>query len=93
MKTYWVYLLANHNRTLYCGVTNDLSRRSSEHKFGDGGGLTNRYGVNKLVWFESYNEITAAIRREKEIKGWVRRRKIALIESMNPEWEDLYGQL
>ena len=92
-KTYWVYLLANEGRTPYCGFTGDLNGRAGRHKFEAGSKFTSKYGVTKLVWFESYSSPQPAIEREKEIKGWRREKKIALIEAMNPEWDDLYASL
>ncbi len=88
---YHVYMLASgRHGTLYVGVTNDLARRIFEHKEQLTEGFTSRYGVTRLVWYESYNQITEAIAREKELKKWRRDWKIWLIEEMNPEWEDLY---
>jgi putative endonuclease len=88
---YHVYMLASgRHGTLYVGVTNDLARRIFEHKEQLTEGFTSRYGVTRLVWYESYNQITEAIAREKELKKWRRDWKIRLIEEMNPEWEDLY---
>jgi putative endonuclease len=81
--------MTNKSRMLYVGVTNDLERRVFEHKRKLLPGFTKRYGLSKLVYFESTNEVTAAIEREKEIKGWVRRKKTVLIHSLNPEWKDL----
>jgi putative endonuclease len=90
MKTYYVYILASkQNGTLYVGFTNDLRRRMYEHKNGIIEGFTKKYGVNRLVYFEESADVNAAIRREKQIKGWRRDKKIALIESINPDWEDL----
>jgi putative endonuclease len=87
---YFVYLLASkRNGTLYAGVTNDLVRRVGEHKEKAVPGFTRRYGVTILVWYESYDEINAAIVREKQIKGWNRAWKIRLIEKNNPVWNDL----
>ena len=86
---YYVYIMSNKSRTLYIGVTNDLERRLYEHKMKLVPGFTSRYGLDKLVFFESTSDITVAIEREKEIKGWVRRKKTALINSANPEWKDL----
>ncbi len=92
--TYWVYLLARkRDGTLYLGVTNDLSRRVWDHKTGAIPGFSSRYGVDRLVWYESYEEIDEAIGREKALKKWRRAWKIALIEEMNPEWNDLYERL
>ena len=86
----FVYLLTNkNNRVLYTGVTNNLIKRVYEHKHGLLGGFTRKYNVKKLVYYEVYDEIIAAISREKQIKGWRRRKKVELIESMNPAWRDL----
>ncbi len=89
-NNYYVYLLTNKNKNvLYTGVTKDIVRRMYEHKEKLVDGFTKRYNVNKLVYFEGTDDIMAAITREKQIKGWLRRRKIALIDSMNPQWLDL----
>ncbi len=88
-RTYYVYILSNMHRTLYTGVTNDLARRVYEHKHRLVPGFTSRYGVDRLVYFESTSDIGAAIEREKQIKGWLRTKKLALIESADPEWRDL----
>jgi putative endonuclease len=77
------------NRVLYTGVTNDLQRRVYEHKNKLVKGFTKKYNMIKLVFYEVCNDIKSAIIREKQIKGWLRAKKIALIESMNPEWRDL----
>mgnify|MGYP000120724849 CR=1 FL=1 len=91
MKQYYVYILANRrNGTLYTGVTNDLRRRVLEHKDGTIGGFTEKHQVKLLVYFERHNDIERAIRREKSIKRWRRKWKLSLIESMNPQWVDLY---
>jgi putative endonuclease len=88
---YYVYLLASRKHgTLYVGVTNDLVRRVYEHKTKAAPGFTSRYGVDRLVWFECYDDPIAAIEREKDIKKWRREWKIRLIEGANPEWVDLY---
>lgn len=90
MQTYYVYILASkRNGTLYRGVTNDLVRRVYEHKSGLIKGFTKRYSVNKLVYFESTNDVNAAILREKRLKKWKRQWKIELIEKSNPDWKDL----
>jgi putative endonuclease len=89
MREYWVYILANTRRTLYIGVTNDLRTRVYEHKTSMVPGFTSKYAIDRLVYFESTNQIEAAIAREKELKGWVRWKKVALIESANPRWDDL----
>jgi putative endonuclease len=86
-----VYLLASRKHgTLYLGVTNDLVRRCHEHRTKATDGFTARYGVDKLVWFEIYDDAHSAIAREKELKKWRRDWKIRLIEAQNPGWEDLY---
>ena len=91
---YYVYLLAsNRNGTLYIGVKNDIVRRVFEHKSKAVPGFTKRYGVDKLVWFEVYDDPTSAITREKELKKWRREWKIRLIEEKNPQWIDLYPQI
>jgi len=88
---YCVYLLASRRHgTLYLGVTRDLMRRVYEHKNKLLGGFTARYGVDRLVWFEAYDDPVAAIAREKAIKKWRRDWKIRLIEQDNPDWRDLY---
>ena len=86
---YFVYLLASKSRTLYVGVTNDLSRRMYEHKQGLVRGFSWKYNVDRLVYFESTSDVLAAIAREKQIKGWRRTKKVTLIESANPDWKDL----
>ena len=92
-RTYWVYILASRrNGTLYIGVTNDLSRRVWEHKEGRSE-FTGRYGVRMLVYYESYPDVRNAIQREKNLKKWPRRWKLALIEGSNRDWRDLYADL
>jgi len=89
-KQYYIYIITNKtNRVLYTGVTNDLQRRVYEHKKKLVKGFTSKYNVNKLVFYDVCEDIEGAILREKQIKGWLRRKKIALIELMNPEWRDL----
>ena len=91
---YYVYMLASGKHgTLYLGVTNDLIRRVYEHKTKVVRGFTARYGVDRLVWFESYSDPETAISREKELKKWRRDWKIALIEEANPDWDDLYSEI
>jgi predicted GIY-YIG superfamily endonuclease len=86
-----IYILANRrNGTLYVGVTNNLVRRVYEHKFANLGGFAKRYNCNQLVYYEIYDDMYSAICREKEIKAGSRKKKLALIESINPEWIDLY---
>jgi putative endonuclease len=89
-KTYWVYILASgRNGTLYTGVTNSLQRRMWQHQNKVTAGFTARYGVDRLVHFEDFRDVTNAISREKQIKAGSRAKKIALIEKENPEWNDL----
>lgn len=92
---YYVYILANdHNTTIYTGMTRDLERRLWEHTNRvDPHSFTARYNVHKLVYFETTNDVTAAIEREKQIKSWNRARKNKLIATMNPRWEDLMQTL
>ena len=89
MKEYYVYILTNRSGTLYVGMTNDIVRRIQEHKEGRGSKFTSKYRINRLVYYESTNDVLSAIAREKQIKGWLRSKKIALIESVNPDWRDL----
>ena len=91
---YYIYILTNrHNKVLYTGVTNDLKRRVFEHKNKLTEGFTKKYNVDKLVYFEIFKDIRTALNREKEIKGWLRAKKLALIEEKNPNWDDLYQML
>ena len=89
MNTYYVYIMTNPSRTLYTGVTNDLVRRVDQHKRKVLEGFTKRYDLTMLVFYEETPDVHVAIAREKQIKGWLRERKIALVESMNPNWQDL----
>jgi putative endonuclease len=90
-RSYYVYLLASRRRgTLYLGVTSELPKRVWQHRQGLVEGFTKRYGVKMLVWCEQTDSIESAIVREKQIKKWNRAWKIELIESSNPEWNDLY---
>jgi putative endonuclease len=88
-KEYYVYIMTNKSRTLYTGVTNNLMRRVYEHKNKLVPGFASKYNIKKLVYFESTSDINQAILKEKQIKGWLRVKKIALIESANPRWKDL----
>jgi putative endonuclease len=90
---YFVYIMTNHSRTLYTGVTNDLERRVIEHRTGNDNGFTTRYRMDQLIYFERFTNVNEAIAWEKRIKGWTRAKKIALIEEMNPGWYDLAGHL
>jgi putative endonuclease len=93
MKQPAVYIMANRrNGTLYAGVTSDLAARVWQHKNGTIG-FTSRYGCKLLVWYELHSDMSAAIEREKQIKAGSRQRKLALIEALNPEWEDLYESI
>jgi len=84
-----VYIMANKSRMLYTGVTNNLIRRVAEHKSKLSAGFTKRFNLTRLVYYETTDDILAAISREKQIKSWVRRKKTALIHSINPSWNDL----
>lgn len=89
-----VYILASHqNGTLYTGVTSDLPRRIWEHKNGVTPGFSSRYGVTRLVWYETHETMAMAIWREKRIKEWKGQWKLELIESVNPMWNDLYEEI
>lgn len=88
--TFFVYILTNwNNKVLYIGVTNNLIRRIYEHKQKLVDGFTAKYNLKKLVYFEEFENVTDAIAAEKKVKGWIRKKKISLIESKNPLWEDL----
>lgn len=90
MHNYYVYMMANkYNGVLYIGMTNNLERRVGEHKSGLVPGFSQRYKTIKLVYYEHGNDVNTAIAREKQLKGWLRKRKNELIETMNPEWLDL----
>ena len=89
MKTFYVYIMTNRNRTLYMGVTSDLERRVYEHKQRLVPGFTSNCNIGYLVYLETFNDAKSAIAREKRIKGWVRAKKLVLIETVDPHWEDL----
>ncbi len=93
--TYYVYILSDKlNRTIYTGVTNDLVRRVYEHRIhADPKSFTAQYDIRKLVYYEGTSDVRVALEREKQIKGWVRRKKNELVNSMNPQWEDLYESI
>ena len=92
-KRYYVYLMTNWNhRVMYVGVTNDIVRRLDEHKNKLIKGFTEKYNINKLVYFEETANVYSAITREKEIKKWRRQKKNALVQSVNPEWSDLFDE-
>ena len=86
---YFVYIMTNRSKTLYVGVTNNLMRRVREHKTGVGSGFTAKYKLDRLVYFERFEDVRNAIEREKRIKGWLRIKKVALVVSLNPSWKDL----
>ncbi|MEJ2487160.1 MAG: GIY-YIG nuclease family protein [Anaerolineales bacterium] len=88
-KSYYVYILSSNTGTLYTGVTNHLLRRMDEHKGGKLEGFTKRYKVNRLIYFEETTDIYAALEREKQIKGWTRKKKLDLVRTLNPKFEDL----
>lgn len=89
MKTYYVYIMASKSGTLYTGMTNDLEKQVYEHKHKLLSGFTKKYDVTRLVYFEDTSEVNSAIDREKQIKAWRRSKKVELIKSLNPKWEDL----
>ncbi len=89
MTEFYVYIMTNRSRTLYTGVTNNLKRRVYEHRHKLVEGFTAKYNITRLVYYEATPDVRSAIAREKQIKGWLRSKKIALIESANPEWKDL----
>src|SRR5258706_4015297 len=93
MRQFFVYILFNHSRPLYVGVTNDLVRRVDEHRTGKVPGFTAKYKIKQLAHYEIYPDALSAIAREKQIKGWTREKKIALIEGENSHWEDLSNHL
>ena len=89
LREYYVYIMASYRGTLYVGVTNDLTRRTYEHRNKLVPGFSAKYNVSKLVYYESTDDVTSAIAREKQIKAWRRNKKVALIENANPYWNDL----
>jgi putative endonuclease len=86
---YFTYIVASKSRTLYIGITSDLQKRTLEHKLKKHDGFSAKYNCSRLVWFDRFSDVAQAIQCEKELKGWRREKKIALIESANPTWEDL----
>lgn len=89
MRDYYVYILANQERTIYTGITNNLERRLWEHRNGHTPGFASEHGCDMVVHIEVFPDVNDAIAREKQIKGWRRSKKIALIEAENPDWQDL----
>ena len=93
-KEYCVYIMTNEHKTvIYTGVTNNLACRVYEHKNGLGGIFTKKYNVNKLVYYEVGDNVHAALAREKQIKGGSRKKKIDLVNSVNPDWKDLFDEI
>ena len=88
-KIYYTYIVASRSHTLYVGTTSEIEVRVAKHKQGTYDGFTKSYRCNRLVWFERYSDPQGAIAREKQLKGWTRAKKIALIERNNPTWSDL----
>ena len=86
---YWVYIVSSISGTLYIGMSNNLERRMREHKSSEFEGFAREYHCNRLVYWEGFDDVLKAISREKQLKGWRRSKKIALIESVNPRWQDL----
>ena len=89
MNEYFVYIMTNCSKTLYTGMTDNLERRVNEHKHKLVDGFTKRYNLTKLICYEATSDVWSAIYREKQIKGWLRSKKVTLIESVNPQWRDL----
>jgi putative endonuclease len=95
-KRYYVYVMASRSLTLYTGVTGDIYHRSLQHKAGEIEGFTKKYHINRLVYYETFKYVNNAIAREKQIKAWTRAKRLALIKTMNPAWQDLaegWGEL
>jgi len=89
-KYYFIYIMTNkYNTVLYTGITNNIQRRVYEHKNKSIKGFTSKYNITKLVYYEDYEDVNAAICREKQIKGWTRKKKDELINKLNPDWKDL----
>ncbi len=94
MNEYFIYILASkQNGTLYVGITNDIVRRVFQHKNNEVEGFTAKYQAHRLVWYESCSDVHGAIAREKQLKKWNRKWKLALIEESNPQWRDLYDEI
>ena len=92
-RTYWVYIMTNRSGTLYIGMTNNLIRRVQEHRLGRISGFPAKYKISRLVYAESFGEVRDAIAREKQLKGWNRAKKLAMIAASNPDWRDLGDDL
>jgi len=93
MKQYFVYILTNNSKALYVGVTSNLKNRIWQHKNKIIKGFTEKYNIDKIIYFEQTGNVYSAIQREKQLKGWTRKKKIALFEKENPDWRDLYDEL
>ena len=94
-QNYFVYMLTNHDRhtVLYIGITNDLERRANQHFLGEGSVFAKQYNAHKLIYYEAYPDPQSAIAREKQLKGWSRKKKEALIAAVNPGWRDLFSEM
>jgi putative endonuclease len=92
-RQYYTYMMSNRSKTIYTGVTNGLRKRVCQHKLGVNEGFTHKYKLDRLVYYETYSHVLDAIAREKQIKGWLRIKKIELIVSVNPTWVDLSRKL
>jgi len=88
-KRYYVYIMASRSLTLYAGVTGDIFHRALQHKAGEVEGFTKKYHINRLVYYEAFKYVNNALAREKQIKAWTRAKRLALIKTMNPAWQDL----
>ena len=88
-KQYYVYIMTNKSGTLYTGMTNNIKKRVYDHKNKLIPGFTEKYNINRLVYYETFDDVYSAIDREKTIKGWLRKKKIELIQKTNPDWKDL----
>lgn len=88
-KTYYVYIMTSRSLNLYTGITNSIYRRALQHKRGEIDGFTKRYNINRLAYYEIFHQVTNAIAREKQLKSWTRAKRIALIKTKNPTWQDL----
>ena len=91
-NTYYVYIMTNKTRTLYTGVTNNLQKRVLQHKRKLVPGFTSQYNITRLVYYEVHGDVRAAIQREKQIKSWLRAKKVALVVALNPAWKDLSAE-
>ena len=92
-RCYYTYIMSNRSKTIYTGMTNNLHKRVFQHKLGINEGFTKKYKLDRLVYWETYGNVLEAIAREKEIKGWLRIKKIQLIVGLNPTWADLSRKL